>query len=127
MEKVRPWCGQPSDRGRLRNRNNIHWIPISPVACIIYATSPDNPGVLCLFSFISAALTSSILMQSACPYLTSADILWSYSFSSFISFSMYSFHESLIPLSSTITFPDAPFIQCNPVISCLSSSIKVTG
>ena len=20
MEKVRPWCGQPSDRGRLRNR-----------------------------------------------------------------------------------------------------------
>jgi len=21
MEKVRPWCGQPSDRGRLRNRN----------------------------------------------------------------------------------------------------------
>jgi len=23
MEKVRPWCGQPSDRGRLKNRN-IH-------------------------------------------------------------------------------------------------------
>ena len=23
MEKVRPWCGQPSDRGRLRNRNRI--------------------------------------------------------------------------------------------------------
>jgi len=22
MEKVRPWCGQPSDRGRLKNRNN---------------------------------------------------------------------------------------------------------
>ena len=21
MEKVRPWCGQPSDRGRLKNRN----------------------------------------------------------------------------------------------------------
>jgi len=21
MVKVRPWCGQPSDRGRLRNRN----------------------------------------------------------------------------------------------------------
>ena len=20
MEKVRPWCGQPSDRGRLKNR-----------------------------------------------------------------------------------------------------------
>jgi len=36
------------------------------------------------------------------------------SFSSFISFSMYSFQESLIPLSSTITFPDAPLIQFNP-------------
>ena len=22
MEQVRPWCGQPSDRGRLKNRNN---------------------------------------------------------------------------------------------------------
>ena len=21
MEKVRPWCGQPSDRGRLKSRN----------------------------------------------------------------------------------------------------------
>ena len=59
-------------------------------------------------------------MQSAGPSLTSADILWSHSFSLFISFSMYSFHESLIPLSSTITFPDAPFIQFNPVISCPS-------
>jgi len=44
-------------------------------------------------------------------------------FSSFISFSMYSFHESLIPLSSTITFFDAPFVQFNPVISCLSLTI----
>ena len=23
MEKVRPWCGQPSDRGRLRNRTEM--------------------------------------------------------------------------------------------------------
>jgi len=23
MEKVRPWCGQPSDRGRLRNRTDM--------------------------------------------------------------------------------------------------------
>jgi len=36
--------------------------------------------------------------------LTPADILWSYSFSSFISFSMYSY-KSLIPFSSTITLP----------------------
>ena len=24
MEKVRPWCGQPSDRGRLRNRTEVN-------------------------------------------------------------------------------------------------------
>jgi len=36
---------------------------------------------------------------------------------------MYSFQQSLIPLSSTITFPDAPFIQFYPVISCLSLTI----
>ena len=23
MEKVRPWCGQPSDRGRLKNRTEM--------------------------------------------------------------------------------------------------------
>ena len=23
MEKVRPWCGQPSDQGRLKNRNRF--------------------------------------------------------------------------------------------------------
>jgi len=25
MEKVRPWCGQPSDRGRLRNRTEQNY------------------------------------------------------------------------------------------------------
>jgi len=24
MEKVRPWCGQPSDRGQLKNRTDIN-------------------------------------------------------------------------------------------------------
>jgi len=24
MEKVRPWCGQPSDRGRLKNRTELY-------------------------------------------------------------------------------------------------------
>jgi len=33
---------------------------------------------------------------------------------------MYSFHESLIPFSSTITLPDTPFRQFDPVISSLS-------
>ena len=29
MEKVRPWCGQPSDRGRLKeqNRTDADWPP----------------------------------------------------------------------------------------------------
>ena len=32
MEKVRPWCGQPSDRGRLKNRNRIYLQFGSPAA-----------------------------------------------------------------------------------------------
>ena len=68
-------------------------------------------------------LTAFCPGQSAGPSLTAADILWSHSFSSFISFSMYSFHVYLIPLSSTITFPEAPFLQFNPVISCLYLTI----
>jgi len=35
--------------------SNIHWIPISPVACIISANSPDNPGALCFFIFFTTA------------------------------------------------------------------------
>jgi len=36
MEKVRPWCGQPSDRGRLKNRTEAlrSW---STGRCITYA------------------------------------------------------------------------------------------
>jgi len=26
MEKVRPWCGQPSDRGRLKNRTGVCYL-----------------------------------------------------------------------------------------------------
>jgi len=36
---------------------------------------------------------------------------------------MYSFHESLISFSSTITLPDTPFRQFDPVISYLSFTI----
>jgi len=36
---------------------------------------------------------------------------------------MYSLHESLIHFSSTITLPDTPFRQFDPVISCLSFTI----
>jgi len=105
------------------HRSSIHWVPISPVVCIISATSPYKPGALCLFIFFNAAAISSILIQSAGPSLTVADILWSHSFSSFISFSMYSFHVSLIPFSSTVTLPDTSFRQFDPVISYLSFTI----
>ena len=46
-----------------------------PADCIISVSSPDNPGALCLFISFIAALTSSILIQSAGPSLTSADNL----------------------------------------------------
>jgi len=78
---------------------------------------------LCLFICFNAAATSLILIQSAGPSLTVVDILWSDSFSSFISFSMYSFRESLIPFSSTIIFTWYTFQTLWPVISCLSFTI----
>jgi len=34
MEKVRPWCGQPSDRGRLRNRTEQSQRP--QIGCLPY-------------------------------------------------------------------------------------------
>ena len=39
MEKVRPWCGQPLDRGRLKNRTE----QISPLPVLCAA------GILCLW------------------------------------------------------------------------------
>jgi len=44
------------------NNSNNHWVPVSPVAYIISATNPVNPGALCLFIFFSAALTSLVMM-----------------------------------------------------------------
>jgi len=48
MEKVRPWCGQPSDRGRLRNRTErteppqdcakFGWSPVSNVGEVMMPT-----------------------------------------------------------------------------------------
>jgi len=31
MEKVRPWCGQPSDRGRLKNRTMVQAFRVTRV------------------------------------------------------------------------------------------------
>ena len=35
MEKVRPWCGQPSDRGRLKNRTEYVTIIIVVVVVVV--------------------------------------------------------------------------------------------
>ena len=34
MEKVRPWCGQPSDRGRLKNRTVVTTVVVTAVCCV---------------------------------------------------------------------------------------------
>jgi len=36
MEKVRPWCGQPSDLGRLKNRNR------NPLEKFLFKKGNDN-------------------------------------------------------------------------------------
>ena len=33
MEKVRPWCGQPSDRGRLKNRTEQNSVGVEATGC----------------------------------------------------------------------------------------------
>ena len=73
-----------SSNSRFAHKSYIQWVPISPVACIISATSLNKPGALS-FHLFNAVATSSILMQSAGSSSTPADILWSHSFSSFIS------------------------------------------
>ena len=45
MEKVRPWCGQPSDRGRLRNRIEQS-CPCSPLWANITSTKPEVDTIL---------------------------------------------------------------------------------
>ena len=48
MERVRSWCGQPSDRGRLKNRNRnifvLHVTVLLPVGVI----KDDDTAVYCL-------------------------------------------------------------------------------
>ena len=57
MEKVRPWCGQPSDRGRLKNRaehvycgvrSGLVLRPVErPPAGGVRIARRDNPAVAC--------------------------------------------------------------------------------
>jgi len=59
MEKVRPWCGQPSDRGRLRNRTELverEFLAIGPhmqtlwarVWCHLLWVTAANGPVYCM-------------------------------------------------------------------------------
>ena len=35
MEKVRPWCGRPSDRGRLKNRTLVCTAAAAAAAAVV--------------------------------------------------------------------------------------------
>jgi len=60
MEKVRPWCGQPSDRGRLKNRTELNiateynggpalyvHVYFSDVENVVDEVQPINTACLC--------------------------------------------------------------------------------
>ena len=47
MEKVRPWCGQPSDRGRLKIRSDQYTNTISGnLAILLEKHDQEKPCVL---------------------------------------------------------------------------------
>ena len=54
MEKVRPWCGQPSDRGRLKNRRTEH-TPSVDIGIYLYLTG------LVSGRFIKSVLHESVI------------------------------------------------------------------
>jgi len=50
MEKVRPWCGQPSDRGRLKNRTAAGFsrpVPTPVRKLCFYYSAPDRKAEYC--------------------------------------------------------------------------------
>ena len=53
MEKVRPWCGQPSDRGRLKNRTELNTEgacrPRNRKYATHIATPPEQHGAVMMF------------------------------------------------------------------------------
>ena len=59
MEKVRPWCGQPSDRGRLKNRTERHVTLTFDLLTfnswrawrVTWLTLPPSLNTLCLYVF----------------------------------------------------------------------------
>src|SRR5215470_12227189 len=85
--------------------------------------TPDNPGDFFLFILLNAYLTSSLSILHAGPSFIQLDVSLSHTFSSFINFSMYCFHVSLMPLSSTTSSPELSLRQLTFWMACLSFTI----
>ena len=76
MEKVRPWCGQPSDRGRLRLKNRIkrrrhiilwqssHWKLTFYWPIFYFHSFSSRP--LSKFNIVSSKSTSFTACRSCC-------------------------------------------------------------
>ena len=101
MEKVRSWCGQPSDRGRLKNRTI--WLLTAPPHLKYVATLPCNLSLMACFADIDVSqgniatyarcddifnihLTANLLMNLPVNFLKSVKIWQNYG------------HESVAPL-----------------------------
>ena len=63
MEKVRPWCGQPSDRGRLKNRT---W----PYLHSIFSTLFPRGQQQCRNLFVYIVCLKKMFYVSLCNSLT---------------------------------------------------------
>ena len=59
MEKVCPWCGQPSDRGRLRNRTEPNTWFLGPIRA-------HNPNGISIGSAVIAGLTDQQFLRPNC-------------------------------------------------------------
>jgi len=87
MVKVRPWCGQPSDRGRLKNRSCLlftvhpkHLIRLSnlkehPCKCVILDARQSvtlarraTPLAVCVYSF--SCCISACAKRPTLPYFS---------------------------------------------------------
>jgi len=99
--------------------SNIDRSSYFPVACIISAVSPNKPW---FYDYLFQCCSNLTDLDAICWLFFNSSRYPMIPFILFIHhfFSMYSFHESLIPFSSPVTLPNTPFRQFDCVISCLS-------
>ena len=69
MEKVRPWCGQPSDRGRLKNTTEQN------INLYFYALT-DGKSYTTNFGMVYVALTAGGTCDWHTPELRASFIPW---------------------------------------------------